>query len=63
MAVSPFPASRRVFATRVEASTPDNLLALAASHNCFSIGPNGLRADVGRLLDKIATGELVIRER
>lgn len=57
------PSTRRVYATRVDVSTPDGLAALAAAHNCMIIGPLGLKADVGQMLDKLASGELVITER
>ena len=53
----------RVYANRVDVSTPDGLMALAAAHNCVSVGPFGYRADVGQLLNKLATGELVIIEK
>lgn len=55
--------TRRVYANRVDVSTPSGLEALAAAHNCLTIGPNGLKADVGTLLDRLASGELVISER
>ena len=55
--------TRRVYANRVDVSTPPGLEVLAAAHNCLTIGPNGLMADVGQLLDRLASGELVITER
>lgn len=53
-------AKRRVYALRVQTSTPDALTTLAYEHSCLAISTTGLKADVGQLLDKIASGELVI---
>ena len=63
MNLSSSPSTRRVYATRVDVATPEGLQALAAAHNCLTIGPYGLKADVGTLLDRLASGELVITER
>jgi len=63
MTLSSSSSNRRIYATRVDVATPEGLQALAAAHSCLSIGPDGLKADVGTLLDKLAAGELVITER
>ena len=63
MTISSSPSTRRVYATRVEVTTPANLGLRAIEHGCVTLGPDGFTPDVGQLLDKLATGELVITER
>jgi hypothetical protein len=52
---------RRVFAVRVAVETPAALAQIALEHGLYFIGAGGAREGAaGQLMDKLATGELLL---